>query len=443
LEIGARLDQLPLTRLHLSILLIVGLGLLFDMMETTMSNVLATVFSPKGSGVSRQALMVLLVGFFLGGAVGAPLLGRLADWMGRKRTLILVFAGFGILTIATALSDSFVSLTILRSASGFMLAAGPPLVWITLADILPPASRGRAMMITAAGAAIGSPLSGLVSRAAGDLLPLGLDGWRWALILGGTAGLGLAMLLTTRPESPRWLAAKGRWDEAEAALARFEASADGRRIATPVPPTHQSPEERGDPAMGTALTRYVGRFWLLLVLQLLQTLGLVGIAVLNGAVMVSKGYDVKASLLFVGITSCGAPIGALLASTVVDRVSRRTLFVVLSITVAILGLAFGWAPVPAVLIGSGLLLHVLMTVHATALHIYGAEMFPTRLRGRAAGGAYGANRGGAALAPLTLLPLLGVLGPSAMFGAIAAALVAAGLLALLFGPKISAARALD
>lgn len=436
-----RMDKLPMTRRHLAFILVMGFGLLFDMMETTMSTVLTTTFSAPGSGVSHGQLQSLLLGFFVGGAIGAPVLGRLGDRIGRRHALALIFAGFGLLTIATALARDFTALAVLRGCSGFLLAAGPPMIWITLADVLPARSRGKVMMMTAAFGTLGAALSSFVTNFAGRLQPLGLEGWRWALIVGGVAGLVLSLLVRRFPDSPRWLAANGRLVEAKAALAAFEAS---RPVGRPDIESPALPAANETPASPNASFRgFRGRFVLLFLLQTLQTLGIAGIAVLFGAIMVRKGFSVEFSTMVVGIAALGGPFGAILSSLLVDRVSRRPMFIALSLSIAATGLLFALTNQTWLLITAGITAQVLMVIYSTVLHIYGAEMFPTAIRSTAAGGAYAGNRIGGALIPLLLLPLLVKSGPTTVLVVIAGILALAALLAAIWGPEGKPATGLD
>jgi putative MFS transporter len=86
-EIAARLDRLPLSALHAAIVVVCALGLLFDVVEAALSNALSAVFSAPPYQVAPYQLSLLLASVFAGGAVGAPILGWLADRHGRRATL--------------------------------------------------------------------------------------------------------------------------------------------------------------------------------------------------------------------------------------------------------------------------------------------------------------------------------------------------------------------
>src|SRR6188474_2692768 len=79
----AQLDALPVTPLHWAIVVVCALGLMFDVIEAGLSNALSAVFSAAPHRVGQLQLSLLLASVFAGGAIGAPLLGLLADRAGR------------------------------------------------------------------------------------------------------------------------------------------------------------------------------------------------------------------------------------------------------------------------------------------------------------------------------------------------------------------------
>jgi putative MFS transporter len=135
-------------------------------------------------------------------------------------------------------------------------------------------------------------------------------------------------------------------------------------------------------------------------------------------------------------------VGALLASIVIDRLPRHVTFAACAILMAGLGIGFASAEAPEVAMGFGMAYMVLTVIYAMTLSIYGPEMFVTQVRAFAAGLGYAANRIGAALVPLALLPLLLETGPLVLFGFIAIVLVLSAILVMLFGPRDVSGRAL-
>ena len=147
------------------------------------------------------------------------------------------------------------------------------------------------------------------------------------------------------------------------------------------------------------------------------------------------------SLLYLGIAMAGPTLGTLAASSVADRVERRTALVLCALLMAVFGMTFAIGTEPWVLVASGLAFNLTGSIYITALGIYSAELFPTHLRATASSSAWAVNRVASALVPLALLPLLRGSGVIAMFLVLTAALFASVAILMSFGPRGLAGRA--
>lgn len=283
---------------------------------------------------------------------------------------------------------------------------------------------------------LGAPAVVFLVRWLTPLQPLGLEGWRCALIIAAAGAMVVGAAFCFLPESPRWLFAAARRNEAIEACNRFFRSA-GRAAIT----VDERTEVRG------AHTRERARFWFgaarpyrprTLVLCGLYFLGpwaSVGFPLMSGAVLVEKGFRVADSLLYLGVSLLGPSIGVLLGATFVDRIERRTTLALCAGTMAIVGLLFAASDAPALLMATGTAFNLIASIYIGALSIYGAELFPTALRATASSGAWAVNRIASALVPVALLPLLKSSGPVAMLAVIAVALCASVALILAFGQR--------
>lgn len=269
------------------------------------------------------------------------------------------------------------------------------------------------------------------------MVPLGIEGWRWALILGGLFSGLIAASFVLVPESPRWLAARGRMAEANAACRKFEASAsvvtEGESSALPAT---ANPE----------LVERMGRYWpnliLVTAIYLMRPWPTVAFPMLLGALLVARGWNISSSLVAVGIAGFGAAAGAMLGSLLIDKVERRTALTVVTILMLIAGITFGATEDVMVIYISGTIFNLLGASYGPMLSIYASELFPTALRARSTATAWAANRLGSAIAPLVLLPLLGSYGVMVVLISIGVTLAVNLALVLVFGPRGLAGRPL-
>lgn len=432
--IAARLDRLPVTPLHWASVVLCGLGLLFDVVEAALGNALSAVFSAPPQQVSSGELSLLLASVFIGGALGAPLLGWFADRHGRRLALTISLMLLAVTSLTAAAASTIAWLTAFRVLSGVALGAYPILIATYLADVLPPHRRGGLALIMAALGFLGAPAVTFLVRALTPLQPFGLEGWRWALIIGAIGAAAVGFAFRFLPESPRWLAATGDGAAAEAACRRFERAAGSIARPPALPPTlPPAPATPSDKHPDSA-RRLRGRAVLFGVLNFLAPWATIGFPVLSGAVLVQKGFRVSDSLLFLGISLFGPTLGVLAATLVVDRVERRTALALCGVVMAALGLAFAASETMLPLILAGIAFNLVGAIYVVGLNLYGAEVFPTRVRATVSSVTWAVNRVASALAPLALLPLLKSAGALAMSSVIAAALLASVLAVAIFGP---------
>ncbi|WP_331316697.1 MFS transporter [Methylobacterium mesophilicum] len=174
-----------MTRLHAAALAVCTLGLFTDIAEVALSNALAAIFLAPPHNLPRGSLSLLLASVFAGGAVGAPVFGMLGDRLGRRRALQASLALMAAGSLAAAASQGLTALTIARTVSGFAIGGFPPLVATYLAEVTPARRRGATLLVCAGLGLLGGLAAiGLVQMMA-PAAPLGIEPWRWALILGG------------------------------------------------------------------------------------------------------------------------------------------------------------------------------------------------------------------------------------------------------------------
>ena len=418
--VALRLDRIPVTRLHVGVVVVCALGFMFDTMEISLGSGLAAVFSTPPHVAARGELALLLSAVYAGAVPGAVLFGWIADRHGRRLTMIALLWVMALASAGAAQSHGLHALAAWRCAAGLALGAFPPLMTTYLTDLLPPARRGLGLLIAIAIGMAGPGAGLLLIRAMTPLQLLGLEGWRWAFIAGTGGAAAVALLYVLLPESPRWLAARGRAAEAERDLGRFAASPVVASAGTPAPP-----------APGPVRTR---RWSVVAGLYFLSPWSSVAFPVMAGVVLAQKGHGIAETLLYVGLSSIGPVVGTLAAGFGIDRLDRRLALYVCAAALCASDLVFLTADSPAWLILSSLCFGLFGSLMLSVLNLYGGESFSTAARARGLAWGWGLNRVGAAAAPFVLLPLLQLHGPLAMFAVIGGSLLAGVVLLAAGGP---------
>jgi putative MFS transporter len=418
------------TRLHRYLIAVVGVATFFDLYDLFLASSVSTVLS-KEFGVSSGELKPLLASAFLGAFVGAITLGRLADRIGRRRAFLVTLGIYSLFTLLGAFSTDVWMLVICRFVAGIGIGAELPLADAYLADLLPAKSRGRATAWAYSVGFCGVPAAGFLAKALVGHAPFGVDGWRWLFVVGALGSAIVWLLRTGLPESPRWLAAQGRTDEAEKVVRRLESGAP-QPLADPAP-TPPAP----DPHKPSALLRppWRRRTVMLYIFQLLQTFGYYGFGSLVPIVLAAKGFSLVNSLTFSAITFLGYPIGSALSIPLMERVQRKWLIVGSAFGMAVFGLGFGYATSGVLISVLGFCYTAISNVFSNGFHTYQGELFPTSLRATAAGSAYSLSRLATAAMPFILIPVLDEAGAGAMFGVVATAMVILMVDIAVLGPR--------
>jgi MFS transporter, putative metabolite:H+ symporter len=437
-DVPARLDRLPVTRLHFLVIIACTIGFGFDLLEVALGSALSAVFSAPPYSVPRDHLSVLLSAVYLGAIAGAPAMGWLADKVGRRNVLTGGLLWLALTSLAMTTTDRIEFLVIFRLLAGIALGAYPPLMLAYLADILPAARRGPLTMMAIAFAALGQPLGLFLIRWLTPIHPFGLEGWKCVFIVGSVGAVAAAVLFRFIPESPRWLAATGRVAEAEAGYRAFAASPAILSAKEP-PPVPVA----ADPLTSPWFRRYRRGLAVMGGLYFLGPWALVGFPLTTGAVLIAKGFKLTDTLLFIAVASFGPFFGTFLAAFGADRLARRTAIALGSTAMALAVGVFALSTSPAGLIAGALGFQLISNIYLAVLAIYAAELFPTRFRSSASAATWAVNRVASAAAPLVLFRVLQAQGVGTMFAVIASALVASALLVLAFGPKGRAGRPVD
>jgi putative MFS transporter len=414
MQVSDRLDRLPLSRFHYRLLILSGLGWLFDSMDTGLvSFVLARLKTEWTLTPDQMAAIgsAGLVGMLLGGAIA----GSLADRFGRKAVFQATLLIFSVATGLCALAWGFASLLLLRLLVGVGLGGELPVAAALVSEFAPARHRGRLVVLLesfwALGWAAAAIIADLLARwaeAHGSTFP-----WRAAFAIGALPALYVFVLRRALPESPRYLAASGRVAEAEAVLRQVERSAGvdpGPPGVLPVdPPAPARPERPPAPRelFAPALRRRTAMLW---VLWFAMAYSYYGIFIWLPALLVGQGFPEVQSFRFTLYITLAQLPGYFAAAYLVERIGRKWTLAPFMILCAAASWFFGGARSPNELILWGSLVSFFNLGAWGVTYGYTPELYPTRLRGTGTGWAAAFGRIGGILAPLAVGKLMGTWG---------------------------------
>jgi MFS transporter, putative metabolite transport protein len=333
-----------------------------------------------------------LVGIFFGGLI----LGFVTDLVGRQTMYILDLATFVVASALQFFVGEGWQLLVLRFVLGVAIGADYPIATALLTEFTPRRHRGLLLSVNLFFWWAGFAVAYVVGY---FLVGMGEESWRWMLASSALpAALVLLMRLGT-PESPRWLASKGRVDEARAAVREaFGEDADLGDLPSEPPQTSFWNIFRQGYAQRTI---FVAAFWLLQVTPLF--------AIFTFSTTILDAFNLgggRSAYLGSAIIGLFALAGIIPAMFLVGSWGRRPIliwpFLITGVALLILGIAPGS---PTWVVVTLFIVFAAFNAGSSVLQwIYPNELFPTEVRATAMGFGTAVSRIGAAIGTF-LLPL--------------------------------------
>lgn len=219
MDILSRLHRLPAGRFHYKLLVLIGLGWLFDAMDTGMVSFVLATLGKEWNLQPSELGWIVSVGF-IGMALGAVLSGRMADRIGRKNVFIATMVLYSIATGLCAVSWNLESLLFFRFWVGFGLGGQLPVAVSLVSEYAPPKVRGRFIVLLESFWGLGWLAAALASY---FFIPQ--YGWHSAFLIGALPVFYAFFVWKHLPESVPYLISKGRVQEAHEIVCGLEAQA--------------------------------------------------------------------------------------------------------------------------------------------------------------------------------------------------------------------------
>jgi MFS transporter, putative metabolite:H+ symporter len=399
-SITARLDRLPATAYIWKLVVLLSLGGMFEFYDLFFTGYVVP-------GLVRSGLLAhVTVGIFTGPAafvaatfgglwIGTLLFGFVADRYGRRSIFTTSLLWYCVATLIMAFMQSGTWVLVWRVIAG--IGIGVELVTIDtyIAELVPKDLRGRAFAVNQGIQFAVVPIVAFLAWLLVPTAPLGLEGWRWVVIIGALGAVFVWFIRLGVPESPRWLLQHGKRAEAEEITAMMEhrVSADLGGRALPAPLADAAAESQTEGRFAEIWKPpYRGRTIMMMVFQFFQTVGFYGFASWVPTLIAQKGINLGASLEYAFIIAIANPFGPLLAYGVADRIERKWLIVLAALGIGIFGLLFAAQSTMVLLILFGVLITLCNNIMSFCFHAYMTELFPTRVRARAVGFVYSFSR---------------------------------------------------
>lgn len=356
-----------------------------------------------GSGTLAQVIAIALIGC----AIGAATAGRIADRIGRIRCMQIASVLFTASAVGSALPFTLWDLAMWRIIGGFAIGMASVIGPAYIAEVSPPAYRGRLGSFQQAAIVVGIAISQLVNYAILQIADgdqrgeiLGLEAWQWMLGVEVVPAVLYGLLSFAIPESPRFLISVGKKDRARQILAEVEGKEVDldARVAEIEAAMHREHKASFKDLLGSRFF-FLPIVWVGIGLSLFQQLVGINVAFYYSATLwQSVGINPSDSFFYSFTTSIINIIGTVIAMVLVDRVGRRPLVLVGSAGMALALAVEAWAFSADLVDGKlpstqGVV--ALIAAHTFVLFfalswgvvvwVFLGEMFPNRIRAAALG----------------------------------------------------------
>ena len=414
---GARLDRLPNSNWHWSMFGMVAFGLLVCWSNAIGGLVLAQLKELGWTNNSTSAVFSSLTtaGMFVGALFG----GIIGDKIGRRKAYILYEVIHIIAMVVAAFSPNMNFLIACRFVMGFGLGALLVTLFAGYTEYMPGRNRGTWSSRVSFIGNWSYPICSTIAMLIAPMLSAQMN-WRVQFLIPAALSLIVTAVVYKKfPESPRWLEAQGRYEEAEKIMSEIEKRVEAQTNTKLPEITIAAEESKKEKALpysallhGVLLKRVILGSFVLIAMNVVQY------TLINWlpTIFMTQGINLKDSIVLNTMSMFGAPFGIFIAMLIMDKIPRKIMGVGLLILIAILGYIYSLQSSMTMIsiFGFFLITFVYMYVcYASAVYV--PEIWPTEAKLRGSGLANAVGRISGILAPYAVAVLLDNYGVTGVF----------------------------
>ncbi|KVD23611.1 MFS transporter [Burkholderia ubonensis] len=441
-SISARLDRLPPTRSVWKLVVLLSLGFFFELYDLLYSGYVAPglvksgVLTATTHGLfGTTGVASFIAALFAGLFIGTIACGFLADRFGRRAIFTWSLLWYTAANVVMAFQDTAAGLNFWRFVVGLGLGVEMVTIGTYISELVPKQIRGRAFACEQAVGFAAVPVVAFLAYLLVPRAPLGLDGWRWVVLIGAHGAIFVWWIRRALPESPRWLAQQGRLDEADRVMRALEAKVEAEYGRPLPPPAPAQPVHARGSFRDMWVPPYRNRTIMMTIFNVFQTVGFYGFANWVPTLLIKQGITITTSLAYSSVIALAAPIGPLIGLLIADRFERKSVIVAMAGAAVVCGLLFSQTTAAAFLIVLGIGLTLANNIMSYSFHAYQAELFPTAIRARAVGFVYSWSRFSAIFTSFAIAAVLKGFGTAGVFVFIAGAMAVVMAVIGLMGPR--------
>jgi putative MFS transporter len=404
-RIVARIERLPTSWWQIKTRIIVGTATFFDAFDALAIASVLPVIAPLWKLAPQQIGWLISAGF-LGQLLGALVFGWVAERHGRITAMVWSIALFSVMSLVCALAWDYNSLLAFRTMQGIGLGGEVPVAAVFISELARAQGRGRFVLLYE----LVFPV-GLVAASLAGLWVVPHLGWPYMFAIGALPGFLALVLRRLLPESPRWLAVRGRLAQAEAAMALIESEtrkATGEPLPAPKPvvSTLEKPASLTD-LFGPFYLRRTLVVWVIWFCAYFVNYGLsIWLPTVYRTVF---KLPLDQSLRYGLITQAVGLIGTLICALAIDHVGRRPWFALSFVGAAAALAVLASTPTPTAqqVLTYMTIAYFFVSSINIGVYLYTPELYPTRVRALGVGTATAWLRLASMIGPIVVGMMIG------------------------------------
>ena len=398
MDLVSRVQRLPIGKFHYTLLWVIGLGWMFDAMDTGLISFILTTMADEWQMSAAEKGWVVSI-TFVGMAIGAVFAGGLADRIGRRTVFAMTLLIYSLATALCAFAPNLTWLLLFRFIVGLGLGGQLPVAVTLVSEYIPAHVRGRFIVLLESFWGLGWLVAALMSY---FVIPN--YGWQIAFLLGGLPALYVFMIIKKVPESVPYLINRGRIAEAHALVQKLERQCGVEvieQIEVKAVADKQSVSFRQ--LWSGPLARRSLMLWLI-------WFGIVysyyGIFTWLPSLLVKQGYSIVQSFEYVLIMILAQLPGYVVAAWLVEKLGRKPTLAGFIALCAMAAYFFGQANSVNMIMFWGCLMSFFNLGAWGVLYTYTPEQYPTNIRAFGSGWASAIGRMGGIVAPLVVTHMM-------------------------------------
>ena len=399
-----RLEKMPVGSFHYKLLLVTGLGWLFDSMDTGLISFVLPVLAKEWGLTPDQMGWIGSVGL-VGMALGAVISGTVADRIGRKKVFTITVLMYAIATGMCALAWNYDALLFFRFLVGFGLGGELPVAATLMSEYAPTKLRGRFIVLLESFWGLGWLAAACIAYL---LIPE--FGWKMAFLIGSLPALYVFLIRLHMPESVRYLISQKKLDEAKEIILSLEKKlhVDSQPFTNELNPAELGSAEADNAGPGALWSgKYIKRTIMLWLAWFGIVFSYYGIFMWLPSIVFKQGFAVVKTFEYVLIMTLAQLPGYYCAAWLVDVIGRKYTLSIFLLMSGVASYFFGNAGSSETLLIWGATMSFFNLGAWGVIYTYTPELYPTSMRALGSGWAAGFGRIGGMIAPALVGIMIG------------------------------------